>query len=288
MANNTNQKLSYFEHNEPIGPPPGLYPPLPYESYDKSLLFQSQSFVKSELLIPQSYVKPELLQPQTYVKPNFKPSSYQSNYEPVQSYQPVQANIEQSILKYKSFEPNAEKKKRLEHDLQLAKQTVDLLEKELKKLNELIEVNMSVNKLRTMQENVTQPVPMIYSSENITKQNCITASDKFIQAVNTLFMKENPISMANIPHKLPRDVLPPKGIRGLFTLWMEQVPGCKIIINNNNNNRKEYLCWIDHNNTQIEASSNIQIKTKKKICWQKQRGKPCKIDKNGECISCDK
>lgn len=212
---------------------------------------------------------PGLYQPQRPI--SSQPSSYQSIYQPVQQVQPVQSNINmaQIVEKYTPYESNkdVERKNKLEHDLTVAKQIVSLLEKELTKINELIN-NSRVNQPQT-QENIK---PVINNpDENISKP-----TDKFIQAVYTLFSQESPIMLSNIPHKLPRDVLPPKGYHGLFTKWMNQVPGSQMqIVPCSDISRKQFMYWIDHTKP-----------SKEKICFQKQRGKPCNLNSNGVCKYC--
>jgi hypothetical protein len=252
MDRNISHSTAYFALNDdnyqPVfRPPPGLYPPP-----------------------AQSYVKP--ITPSSY-----QPSSYQSIYQPVQPVQPVQANINMTkiVEKYTPYEPNKdiERKKKLEHDLTVAKQIVSLLEKELAKINELIDVERIVNQTQIHpQANVTTTI--INQDENISKP-----TDKFIQAVYTLFMKESPIMLSNIPHKLPHNVLPPKGYHGLFTKWMDQVPGSQMkIVTCSDTSRKQFMYWIDHTNT---------TKTiKDKVCFQKRRGKPCNLNDKGECKYC--
>lgn len=245
MDRNISHSTAYFvlddKYQPVLHPPPGLYTPH-----------------------AQSYVKP--LTPSSY-----QPSSYQSIYQPNQK-------MTQIVEKYTPYEPNKniEKKNKLEHDLVVAKQIVSLLEKELIKLDELIEVEKTVNMLRVNQTYVQENImPVIHNQEKILEVNISKPTDKFIEAVHALFLKESPIMLSNIPHKLPRDVLPPKGYHGLFTKWMDQVPGSQNkVIPCTDISRKQFMYWIDH------------TKTKETTCFQKQRGKPCKLNSNGVCKYC--
>lgn len=251
MERNISHSTAYFvlDDEKPqstFRPPPGLYPP------------------------------PVQVHAQSYIKP-IAPTSYQSIYQPVQPVQP-RTKIAQIVEKYTPYEPNKnlEKKKKLEHDLVVAKQIVSLLEKELEKLDDQIEIEVTINKLRASQT----PAPVINNPENTTDADISKPTDKFIQAVHTLFMKESPILLSNIPHKLPKDVLPPKGHHGLFTKWIEQVPGCqKQLIACSDSSRRQYIYWISHDNI-------MQKKTNEKVCFQKQRGKPCNLNAKGECKYC--
>jgi hypothetical protein len=251
MDRNISLSTAYFvlddeKYQPALRPPPGLYPP-------------------AKQLLAQSYQ-------------NLQPSSYQSIYQPVQ---PVQLNTKmtQIIEKYTPYELTKEldKKKKLEHDLVVAKEIVSLLEKELEKLNDQIEIEMAINKLRA-----TQIQAQVIPVEDTTDVDISKPTDKFIQAVHTLFMKESPIMLSNIPHKLPQDVLPPKGNHGLFTKWIEQVPGCqKQVIPNSNSSKKQFMYWIDYNNTTVETKTS-----KEKVCFQKKRGKPCNLNDKGKCKYC--
>jgi len=254
MERNISHSTAYFvlddeKSQSTLRPPPGLYPPVQV---------QAQSYMKQPV-----------------------PSSYQSIYQPVQPVQPVQlrTKMAQIVEKYTPYEPNKnlEKKKKLEHDLIVSKQIVSLLEKELEKLNDQIEIEMTINTLRATQT----PAPVVHNPENIEEVDISKPTDKFIQAVYTLFMKESPIMLSNIPHKLPKDVLPPKGNHGLFTKWIELVPGCqKQVIPCSDHSRKQFMYWISHDNI-------MQAKTsKEKVCFQKQRGKPCNLNAKGECKYC--
>jgi hypothetical protein len=252
MDRNISHSTAYFvldddKYQPVLRPPPGLYQP------------------QTQTLTPVSY----------------QPQSYQSIYQPVQPVQPVQSvqsnpKMTQIIENYIPYEPNKdiEKKKKLEHDLVVAKQIVSLLEKELTKINELIEVEKTVN----IQENIT---PVINDQVEIQDENISKPTDKFIKAIYALFMKESPIMLSNIPHKLPRNVLPPKGHHGLFTKWMNQVPGSQYqIVPCLDVSRKQYMYWIDH--ISIKKTKTIKEKT----CFQKLKGKPCNLNDKGECKYC--
>ena len=103
---------------------------------------------------PGLYLPPAQVQAQSYMKPlappPYQPSSYQSIYQPkTKIEQPVQLKTKMAeiVEKYTPYEPNKnlEKKKKLEHDLIVSKQIVSLLEKELEKLNDQIEIEIEVN-----------------------------------------------------------------------------------------------------------------------------------------------
>ena len=139
--------------------------------------------------------------------------------------------------------------------------------------------NMLAAKLNEMNMDDEEMEEGMYP-EDTTDADISKPTDKFIKAVCALFMKESPIMLSNIPHKLPRDVLPPKGNHGLFTKWMEQVPGCqKQVIPCSDISRKQFMYWISHDNI-------MPKKSKDKICFQKQRGKPCNLNDKGECKYC--
>ena len=264
MDRNISLSAAYFvlddeKYQPALRPPPGLYQPIP----------------------PPPPLPPHQIQSHTYNK-TLAPSSYQSSYQPVQPVQSVQpgTKMAQIVKKYTPFELTIDyaKKKKLEHDLVVAKQIVSLLEKELEKLDDQIEIEMTINKLRASQ---TQS-PVVNNPEDTTTEDISKPTDKFIQAVQTLFMKESPIMLSNIPHKLPRDVLPPKGHHGLFTKWMEQVPGCqKQVVPCSDSSRKQFMYWVEAKTTTVETKTS-----KERVCFQKQRGKPCNLNDKGECKYC--
>jgi len=268
MDRNISLSTAYFvlddeKYQPAFRPPPGLPPP-PSK--------------------PQYYGKP--LTPQISTSHNIPPSSYQNIYQPVQPRTKIAPSVQprtkmaEIVEKYTPYEPNkySEKKKKLEHDLVVAKEIVSLLEKELSKLDEQIEIEMTINKLIVTQT----PVPVINNPEETTDVDISKPTDRFINAIYILFMKESPILLSNIPHKLPKDVLPPKGNHGLFTKWIEQVPGCqKQLTACSDNSRKQYIYWIDYNNITVETKTS-----KEKVCFQKKRGKPCNLNAKGECKYC--
>jgi hypothetical protein len=83
----------------------------------------------------------------------------------------------------------------------------------------------------------------------INKQNSKTPTPEFIQEIYNLFTIEKKLLRAVIPRMLPKDVLPPVHKRGLFTHWINQVPGIKKEIlkmkDENNFNREQYMYWLD-------------------------------------------
>jgi hypothetical protein len=82
-----------------------------------------------------------------------------------------------------------------------------------------------------------------------------------------------------IRSKLPKKVLPPAKLRGVFKQLIDNVPGIKKIIEKRVDSigdiREENLYYIYDNENKIEGFN--------KIC---KSGKPCKLNKKGECSFC--
>jgi len=169
-------------------------------------------------------------------------------YEP---YEPVRNIVE---LRSPTL---SEVKSSLENDLIHAKQKVNYIENELIKINRLIEIE--------------------------EKDKC-KITYEFISEIHNLFSKESPIQLSQISHKLPHSVLPPKvkGYYKLLSSWLDQVPGLQkeTVVHNNQYLQIYYL--------QSSYIANLLPENKQidKICWQKKRNKPCKLNDKGICKYC--
>lgn len=162
-------------------------------------------------------------------------------------------------------------KSKLEIEMIQAQQKVISCKVELTKINELISAEKKIIQLtHTYNENIVTP----QNNSDTTK----TPTPEFIQAINNLFLKESPIQLSNIPHKLPANVLPPKGQSGLFTSWLEQVPH----MTKNSVKTQDRVLHYYH----IDTTQDAKLKVKK--CWQAQRSKPCNnLNENGKCKFCN-
>jgi len=190
---------------------------------------------------------------------------------------------------------NMEIKMKIEYDLQLARQRVIYLENELNTISKLIIAEQTVVNLQKemyksyqpyepvqvkevqqpVQQSVKQPVKQLVQFQPPT--------DKFIFAVHELFKKNVSLQLSDIPHKLPANVLPPVGKKGLFTKWMDFVPGITKSTLNGDTNQKIQHIYIS-NLPQEKSKKNIY----NKMCFQKNRGKPCtKLNDKGLCIFCN-
>jgi len=153
----------------------------------------------------------------------------QSQQQFIHSNAPLVRPIAQVADKYTPFEPTTEIKNKLEDELLIAKQKVAYLENELQKINKL-------------KQTPTQQ-PLIKQKPNINKP-----PPEFINAIYNLFSLENNIQLSNIPHRLPKNVLPPIGKKGLFTSWLDQVPNLNKKIRNirhpDGRLNKEYVYYI--------------------------------------------
>ena len=156
----------------------------------------------------------------------------QSQQQFIHSNAPLVRPIAQVADKYTPFEPTSEIKNRLEDELFIAKQKVAYLENELQK----------INKQPLIKQTPTQQ-PLIKQITNINKP-----SPEFINAIYNLFSLENNIQLSNIPHRLPKNLLPPIGKKGLFTSWLDQVPNLNKKIRNvrhpDGRLNKEYVYYI--------------------------------------------
>jgi hypothetical protein len=80
--------------------------------------------------------------------------------------------------------------------------------------------------------------------------------------------------------KLPKNVLPPAKLRGVFKQLIDNIPGIKKVIEKRVDSigevRDEYLYYIYDNEKNIEGFN--------KIC---KFGKPCKLNKKGKCSICN-
>jgi hypothetical protein len=193
---------------------------------------------------------------------------------------------------------NMEIKMKIEYDLQLARQRVIYLENELNTISKLIiaeqtVVNLQKEMYKSYQpyEPVQQPVQVKEVKEvqqpvkQLVKQlvQFQPPTDKFIFAVHELFKKNVSLQLSDIPHKLPANVLPPTGKKGLFTKWMDFVPGITKSTLNGDTNQKIQHIYIS-NLPQEKSKKNIY----NKMCFQKNRGKPCtKLNDKGLCIFCN-
>lgn len=183
----------------------------------------------------------------------------------------VNSDMEQIVHKYKSFEPKSnvvnpltlsEIKFKLEYELVTAKQKIIEIEFNLNKITELI------NSEKTLK-----------ASQEVNK----FPTAEFISEIYKLFSKESPLQLSNIPHKLPANVLPPKGHTGLFSNWLEQVPGLKKETITKNS-KQLYMYYLESNQIKTLLYSN---KENIRMCWQKKRGKPCNnFNEKGQCKYC--
>jgi hypothetical protein len=162
-------------------------------------------------------------------------------------YEPKSNNVSSSTLNDIKF--------KLEYELATAKQKIIEIEFNLSKITELINTEKAVKE-----------------NQEVNK----TPTLEFISEIYKLFSKESKIQLSNIPHKLPKHILPPKGYSGLFSNWLEQVPGLKKETITKNS-KKIYLYYLELD----------QMKNHIKICWQKKRGKQCNnLNEKGQCKYC--
>ena len=161
---------------------------------------------------------------------------------------------------------------------------------------EPVQQPVQVKEVKEVQKPVQQPVqqpvqvkevqqPVQQSVQQSVKQlvQFQPPTDKFIFAVHELFKKNVSLQLSDIPHNLPANVLPPTGKKGLFTKWMDFVPGITKSTLNGDTNHKTQHIYIS-NLPQEKSKKNIY----NKMCFQKNRGKPCtKLNDKGLCIFCN-
>jgi hypothetical protein len=181
---------------------------------------------------------------------------------------------------------------RMEHVIHSYKPYEPVYETE-SKLTKLINMKTELDKLLiSTQEKITNINKLIEEeSNNIFAK----PTPEFTDAVYALLSRESPIRSSSIPHKLPKNVLPPINHKGLFTSWMNQ------LINIKKQHVKDGSQEYDNYSLiypileyqylpQINTLPVAYQKTKKyKVCWQKNRGKPCNnLDEYGNCKFCSK
>ena len=164
------------------------------------------------------------------------------------------------------------------------------------KLTKLINMKTELDKLLiSTQEKIINIQKLI--EEESKKENIFkNPTSEFITAVYELLSRESPIRSSSIPHKLPKNVLPPIGYKGLFTSWMNQLINIKK--QHVNDGYQEYDNYsliypvLEYQNLpQINKLPVIihQKFKKYKVCWQKKRGKPCNnLDEHNICKFCSR
>lgn len=216
---------------------------------------------------PSGLYIPSSQQQRTYNLPLYPPPGLYKQQNRDTNKTTIHTDMERIVHTYKPYEPIpnvvnsstlADIKFKLEYELVTAKQKIIEIEFNLSKVTELI------NAEKIVKEN-----------QEINK----TPTQDFISEIYKLFTKESPIQLSNIPHKLPEHVLPPKGHTGLFSNWLEQVPGLrKETITKNS--KQLHLYYLESEQIKKQLFFN-------KMCWQKKRGKPCNnFNEKGECKFC--
>ena len=200
-----------------------------------------------------------------------------ANYVLSEDIEPI--NINQEFIQFrekleKELSFSKKKIQKLEHEIFIENERSIYLDSKIKEINELL-----------------KPIPpkstevIIIESETreseTSRPDASSISPEFITAIIKLLTKEGPIQLSNIPHKLPSNILPPKGIKGLFSKWMEQVPNIHIDIQNNTDSKGGHRQLRIYSIKQVEKEST-------KVCFQKARGKPCKkLNDKGLCKYCN-
>jgi hypothetical protein len=133
-------------------------------------------------------------------------------------------------------------------------------------------IKLDVNKEEITTDQITETVKVSKTSTQ--------PSDELIEEVYILLSDETkPMLLNTIRSKLPKKVLPPSGLRGVFKQLIDNVPGIKKVIEKRVDSigevRDEYLYYIYDNEKNIEGFN--------KIC---KSGKQCKLNKKGECSIC--
>jgi hypothetical protein len=226
--------------------------------------------------------------------------------------QPKGKIFEQIVHNYKSYEPQVlinqhvkdntdlfDIKKKLEDELILTESKLINIKNQLEYINDTIEIGEKMKileiKKQTMFQNLLPPpppapvltVPVLTSPviepTPILSINMLKPSPEFINEIYSLFSKEAQIPMSHIAHKLPDHVLPPKGIKGLLKSWLNQVPGLRCNLDENSGIPR-YIYWLEY--SYIKENSPEDLKPKNRFqCYQKNRGKPCKLV-DGKCKFC--
>jgi hypothetical protein len=191
-----------------------------------------------------------------------------ANYVLSEDIEPI--NINQEFIQFREKlerELSFSKKKiqKLEHEIFIENERSIYLDSKIKEINELL-----------------KPIPQkSIDVPEKEKSDLPSISAEFITAIIVLLTREGPTQLSNIPHKLPQNVLPPKGVKGLFTKWMEQVPNLQIDIQNDTDSKGGRRQLRIYSIKQVEKEST-------KVCFQKARGKPCKkLNDKGLCKYCN-
>jgi hypothetical protein len=159
--------------------------------------------------------------------------------------------------------------------------------------NQIVIINDRLNKLTDLVMNIQSDLITINTNlikeeikeikeikEVKTKKSDTNPSEELIEEVYILLSDETkPMLLNTIRSKLPKKVLPPAGLRGIFKQLIDNIPGIKKVIEKRVDSigeiRDEYLYYIYDNENKIEGFN--------KIC---KSGKPCKLDKKGVCSIC--
>ena len=191
-----------------------------------------------------------------------------ANYVLSEDIEPI--NINQEFIQFrekleKELSFSKKKIQKLEHEIFIENERSIYLDSKIKEINELL-----------------KPIPQkIIDVPEKEKSDSPSISAEFITAIIVLLTREGPTQLSNIPHKLPQNVLPPKGVKGLFTKWMEQVPNLQIDIQNDTDSKGGRRQLRIYSIKQVEKEST-------KVCFQKARGKPCKkLNDKGLCKYCN-
>lgn len=159
--------------------------------------------------------------------------------------------------------------------------------------NQIVTINDKINKLTDLVMNIHSDLIAINTNlikeeiketneikEIKTKKSDTNPSEELIEEVYILLSDETkPMLLNTIRSKLPKKVLPPAGLRGIFKQLIDNIPGIKKVIEKRVDSigeiRDEYLYYIYDNENKIEGFD--------KIC---KSGKPCKLNKKGVCSIC--
>jgi len=197
-----------------------------------------------------------------------------ANYVLSEDIQPI--NINDEFIQFR---------RKLENELLFSKQKIQKLEYEIFIENErVIYLDTKIKEINDLLKPVQQKsnsVPIIEGKCETSKPDSPNILPEFTTAIIELLTREGPTQLSNIPHKLPQNVLPPKGIKGLFSKWIEQVPNLHVDIQNNTDSKG------GHRQLRIYSIKQVE-KEFTKVCFQKARGKPCKkLNDKGLCKYCN-
>lgn len=292
-------------------PPPGLHkitsyipqyqqqqqhhiqPQVPHEHIQRQVP-QYQQHIQSQVPQYQHVLQPHVPQYQHVLQPQVPP--YQQQIQP--RYQSLEPRYQQIDTRVNPPQINFQ----TSYDMPTLLQMKNKLITDLRKINDLI------NEMKNKDKLIIEPT---------------TPSKDFIDAVYTVLSKEiKPIIITVLHNKLPKTVLPPSGLRGVFKTLIDQVPNIQKKVENIRdkigNIKKEYFYWLDET-TSDRTSPDINItkpsltpvvevttpllddgtkvmlvdspvsknkKVYKKKCFRKAQGKPCKLNENGVCDYC--